>query len=79
MRVSSTEYESDGQSLEIFLRCLKIDFVMDIMCDWNERVESRMTPRLQTSGDGQTEQLSTSRRTSLFLGSHNHELCFVAI
>ena len=32
------------------------------MC--KERVESRMTPRLRTSGDGQMEQLSTSRRRS---------------
>ncbi len=30
--------------------------MMDLMCDWNERVE--------TSGDGQMEQLSPSRRRS---------------
>ena len=42
----------------------------DLMCDLNERVESRMTPRLRTSEDGQMELPSTSRRRSpTFLSS----------
>ncbi len=42
---------SDGRSLEMFLRWQKADLVIDLMCDWNERVESRMTSRWRTSED----------------------------
>ncbi|XP_033977990.1 agmatinase, mitochondrial-like [Trematomus bernacchii] len=34
------------------------------MWEWKERVESKMTPRLRTSGDGEMEQPSTSRMKS---------------
>ena len=37
---------------------------MDFKCDWKDSVESRMTPRLWTSVDGQIVQPSTSRRRS---------------
>ncbi|KAK0147346.1 Netrin receptor UNC5A [Merluccius polli] len=35
---------------------------MDLVWDWNERVESRVTQRLRTSGAGQMEQPPTSKR-----------------
>ena len=41
----------------------------DLMCDSNERVESKITPRLRTSGDGVMEQPSTWRRRSPILWS----------
>ncbi len=44
--------ESDGRSREMFLRWKKADLVTDLICAWNESVESRMTPRLQGWGDG---------------------------
>lgn len=37
---------------------------MSLTCDWKERVESRMTPRLRTSWDGEMEQPSTLRSKS---------------
>ena len=37
---------------------------MDLMWVWNEREESRMTPRLRTSEDGEMEQPSIWRRKS---------------
>jgi len=37
----------------MFFRWKKADLVMDLMWDWKERVESRSTPRLRTSGDGE--------------------------
>eukprot|EP00064_Thunnus_orientalis_P018440 superscaffoldBa00004251_g18539 len=48
----------------MFLRWKRADLVTDLMCDWKERVESRMRPRWRTSGDGEMEQPSTSRRKS---------------
>lgn len=42
---------------------------MDLMWVWNERVESRMTPRLRTSEDGEMEQPSTWRMKSPVLRS----------
>ena len=41
-----------------------------LICDRNERVESRMTPRFRTSGDGEVEQPSMTRaRSPTFLSS----------
>ena len=37
---------------------------MDFMCDWKDSVESRMTPRLWTSMDGEIVQPFTSTRSS---------------
>lgn len=42
---------------------------MDLICDWNYRMESTVTSLLQTSGDKQMEQPSTSRRRSPTLQS----------
>lgn len=36
----------------------------DLTCEWKDRVESRMTPRLRTSGDGEMKLPSTWRRKS---------------
>lgn len=36
----------------------------DLLCDWNERVEFRMTPKLQTSGDWQMVHSSILKRGS---------------
>ena len=70
MRVSVTESDRYGRSLEMFLRWKKADLVMDLMCDWKERVESRITPGLRTSGDGQMDTPSTRRtRSPTFLSS----------
>eukprot|EP00064_Thunnus_orientalis_P000938 superscaffoldBa00000057_g939 len=77
MRVSATKSESDGQIVEMFLWWLKENLVLDLMCDWNERMESRMTLRLGISRNGQMEQLSTSRISKISnlleqcFGSHN--------
>lgn len=52
----------------------------DVMCDSQERVESMMTPRLRTSGWGAIHM--EEKITNLLkqrLGSHNHELCFLAV
>ncbi len=48
----------------MFLRWKKADLVTELMWVWKERVESRMTPRLRTSGDGGMEQPSMWRRKS---------------
>ena len=39
MKVSATESESEGQSLEMFLRWKKADLVRDLMCVSYESVE----------------------------------------
>jgi len=48
----------------MFFRWKKADLVTDLMWDWIERVESRSTPRLRTSGDGERVELSMVRRKS---------------
>ena len=48
----------------MFLRWKKADLVTDLMWECKERVESRMTPKLRASGDGEMEQPSTSRMKS---------------
>lgn len=53
------ESESTDRSLEELFRCKKADLVMVLMCDWKERVESRMTPRLWTPGEGWVMHPST--------------------
>ena len=42
MRVSVTESEIEGRSVEMLRRWKKADLVLLLICDWNERVESRM-------------------------------------
>ena len=54
----------------MFFRWYNADLVTFFMWDWNDRVGSRMTPRLRTTGDGVMEQPSTTRsRSSTFLSS----------
>ena len=57
---------------------------MDLMWDWKERVESRMTPRFADFGrcsDGtavnKEEEISNLQEQRL--GGHNHELYFFAV
>ena len=70
MRVSVTESESEGRSLEMLRRWKTADLVVLPMWDRNERVESRVTPRFHTSGDGEVEQPSmTWARSQTFLSS----------
>lgn len=57
IRASAVESESDSRSQEMFLRRWSTDLVMDLMCDWNERVEYRIILWLQTSKEGDIEQL----------------------
>lgn len=51
---------------------------------WKERVESRVTPKLQTSRNGKMEQPSTWRRRLLVfrsntMGDDNHDFCLSAV
>lgn len=51
--------ESGGDVLSV-----NADFLMNLICNFNDRVESRLRPRLGTSVDGQMVQLSKPRRRS---------------
>ena len=42
-KVSATDSESDGRSLAMFFKWKKADLVTDLMWEWKERVESKLT------------------------------------
>ena len=49
----------------MFFRQRKADWVTDLLWDWNERVESMITIRLQASGDGERVDPSMAMNRSL--------------
>ena len=58
MRVSAAEKESKGRRRAMFLRWKKAVWVRRLVCCSNERLLSRIIPRLQVGGEGDRVVLS---------------------
>ena len=84
MRVSVTEWDRYGRSLEMFLRWKKAFLEMDLMWDRKERVESRMTPQVEdlrgwADGNAINQKDEITHLLEQCRGRHNQELCFLAV